>query len=1224
MIASNANANPDRAADGSLAELIEELSAKIDSGEPVDLPAYLEAHPEHAEELHRLLPALQLLADLSRSGSASVPPVVSDGPDYAGALGDLGDFRILREVGRGGMGIVYEAEQVSLGRRVALKVLPLAGAMDPRHLQRFNIEAQAAAQLHHMSIVPVHYVGCERGVHFYAMQFIEGQSLADLIAALRGRASGVASAPRAESPEKTTAYAPADGAPESPPALGALTRPRSPETAPVAAFSTIRSTTAAAYFRTVAELGIQAAEALDFAHQHGIVHRDVKPANLLVDAESRLWVTDFGLAQVQGDARMTMTGDLVGTLRYMSPEQALAKRVDVDHRTDIYSLGATLYELLTLEPAFTGADRQELLRQIAFEEPRPPRRLKRPIPAELETIVLKALEKNPTDRYGTAKEVAEDLRRFLEDEPIRARRPTWAQVARKWARRHRPLVASMLAALVMGLAVLAGSFGWVARDQAARKAQTTQVVNAALEEADSWQQQRRLPEALSAARRARAMLAFAEAADDLQRHVRARLANLELLDRLENIRLDAVSVKDGHFDWERADALYRRNFENAGLDILGLSAEEAGERIRATSVAGELAAVLDDWVGSHRKTVGKNGLGWKHLLQVARAADPDPWRSRVREAIEREDWKALRSLAVSDEVFRLPPASLDVVGANLLVDAEKDRAIEAFLREAQRRHPNDFWLNHNLVTFYLNRQPSRSAEALPFAWVAVALRPDSSAAHSRLGIVLQRIGKLGEAIAEGAEAVRLNPHDALAHIGLSVFFAEKGRVDEAIAECNEAINLNECLSLAYNNLALAFQKMGESGREKAIAAYRKAIELDKNFAEPHYNLGNLFKQLGRLDEAILEYGEALQVKRDYPQAHTNLGNILRDKRRLDEAIAEYLAAIASMFDFPEAYIAHHGLGVALADKQDLDGAITSYGEAIRLKGDFALAHSCLGEALRRKGRLDEAETACRKAIEIDPHLAGAHYNLGLILQNQRRLPEAEAAYRKAIELNPGFAEAHFNLGHTLREQGRFADALEALKKGHEFGSPWGYPSAQWVRETERLVELDAKLPKVLKGELQPADIGERLALADMCLEYKALYMTAFRLYSDAFAEQPDLARDLQNHPRYNAARAAAMAGCGQGKDADKLDKNECTGLRKQALDWLRADLAAWRHLLDIEPNRARAVVLQTMERWQQYKELAGVRDSAALTKLLEAERQEWQKLWAEVNQLRQEATKPTK
>jgi hypothetical protein len=208
-------------------------------------------------------------------------------------------------------------------------------------------------------------------------------------------------------------------------------------------------TTTPAYFRTVANLGIQAAEALEHAHQMGVVHRDIKPGNLLLDTRGNLWITDFGLAQFQAGPDLTMTGDLIGTLRYMSPEQVLAKRVVIDHRTDIYSLGATLYELLTLEPPFSGKDRSELLRQITFEEPRPPRRINKLVPQELETIVQKAMEKNAADRYAIAADLAEDLRRYLLHEPIRARKPTWRQRASKWFRRHPAVMRSAMAMLLL-------------------------------------------------------------------------------------------------------------------------------------------------------------------------------------------------------------------------------------------------------------------------------------------------------------------------------------------------------------------------------------------------------------------------------------------------------------------------------------------------------------------------------------------------------------------------------------------------------------------------------------------------------------------------------------------------------------------------------------------------------------------------------------------------------
>jgi WD40 repeat protein len=202
---------------------------------------------------------------------------------------------------------------------------------------------------------------------------------------------------------------------------------------------------------------VQAAEALEHAHAKAIIHRDIKPANLLIDSSGNLWITDFGLARMLSEAGLTMTGDLLGTLRYMSSEQALAKRVPVDHRTDIYSLGVTLYELVTLRPAYDGRDRQEVMQQIAFEEPRLPRRHNKAIPAELETIIRKAMGKSPAERYATAQELADDLRRFLDDKPIRAKRPTLIDWTRKWARRHQGIVATGIAGLIVAVGILAVS-----------------------------------------------------------------------------------------------------------------------------------------------------------------------------------------------------------------------------------------------------------------------------------------------------------------------------------------------------------------------------------------------------------------------------------------------------------------------------------------------------------------------------------------------------------------------------------------------------------------------------------------------------------------------------------------------------------------------------------------------------------------------------------------------
>jgi serine/threonine protein kinase/tetratricopeptide (TPR) repeat protein len=464
-----ADSSPNLGDDPQVLAALEEYLAAVEAGQRPNRQEFLARHGAIAEPLAKALEGLEFIQQAaSRSGlDAGAAPLAC--PDPVADLSPLGDYRIVREIGRGGMGVVYEAVQLTLGRRVALKVLPFAAALDPRHLQRFHNEAHAAAHLRHTHIVPVFGVGCERGIHYYAMQFIEGQSLASLIALLRreaGKGAGTEDGPLMAASGSTNRLAPkpvmsaqAGGVadqPTGPPGPLPATAPAA-ETPPPAVFVTAGSNSPA-FFRTVAQLGIQAAEALEHAHQMGVIHRDIKPGNLLVDGHGNLWVTDFGLAQFQGNARLTMTGDVLGTLRYMSPEQAQVRSGPVDHRTDIYALGATLYELLTLEPAFPGSEREEVMRQMAFEEPVRPRRWNPAIPTELETIVLKALAKEPDERYATAQELADDLRRFLEDKPIRARRPTLGQVARQWARRHRGIVVTaavaaglLLAFLVAGL-----------------------------------------------------------------------------------------------------------------------------------------------------------------------------------------------------------------------------------------------------------------------------------------------------------------------------------------------------------------------------------------------------------------------------------------------------------------------------------------------------------------------------------------------------------------------------------------------------------------------------------------------------------------------------------------------------------------------------------------------------------------------------------------------------
>lgn len=426
--------NLDDTDDGRVVAAVKDYMRMLDDGTAPELADFLKQHAEIAAELRPSLEGLALVhrAAQPKSVSTMVPP------DAEFTALPIGDFKIVGELGRGGMGVVYEAIQLSLGRRVALKVLPFASGLNEVRLQRFRNEAHAAAALHHTNIVPVYAVGSDRGVHYYAMQLIDGTTLAELIGNMR----------QANAKESFDIKKAAD----------TLIDRGVDDT--IVRYSTILSDSSAGrnrYYRSVVRMAHQAAQAIEHAHQYGVIHRDIKPANLLIDSVGKIWVTDFGLAQVQNEAtQLTRTGDPMGTLRYMSPEQAAGNRDELDHRTDIYSLGVTLYELLTLHPAIVGDGYREMLNNVALHDPPSPRTVDPTLPVELDTIIRKAIAKIPAERYARAGDFADDLQAWLDDKPIAAKPPTALERLSKWRRRNSGLVA------VAGIFLLLATLGFAA------------------------------------------------------------------------------------------------------------------------------------------------------------------------------------------------------------------------------------------------------------------------------------------------------------------------------------------------------------------------------------------------------------------------------------------------------------------------------------------------------------------------------------------------------------------------------------------------------------------------------------------------------------------------------------------------------------------------------------------------------------------------------------------
>jgi eukaryotic-like serine/threonine-protein kinase len=836
--------------DPRVVQAMEEYVNAVEAGKRVDRQEFLGRHAEVADVLAGCLDGLEFIQSARRELSESDQEPAADDLRTK----PLGDFRILREIGRGGMGIVYEAEQLSLDRRVALKVLPFASALDGRQIQRFKNEAQAAACLHHTNIVPVHAVGSERGVHYYAMQFIDGQPLSAIIGALR-QAKGL---PRTE-----PMNAPAD---ENRPTASFEPEARlyargDIDTEPElqAALPTKLSVTGQAFFRAVAELGEQAALGLDYAHQRGIVHRDVKPGNLLLDGDGTVWITDFGLAHVQSDTRLTMTGDLLGTLRYMSPEQALAKRVIVDHRTDIYSLGATLYELLTLEPALTGKHREEIFRQIAFEDPQPLRRINKAIPPELETIVLKALEKNPLDRYVTAKEMASDLRRFVDDKPIQARRPTIGQRVTRWGRRHRAIVGGVGVAMFLT------------------------IVGLGIATALIWNEQGRTQRALGAEKAAR---------EEAQARESETKAVLDFV-RYRIFAAARPQGKDGglHRDVKLRDAIdaslpfVENSFREQPLIeaslrfTLGVSYIDLGDAKLAQTQFAKARRLYEGNLGpDHRATL----------------------RCRNWQAISlREQGKYSESLKLSSELFqlmkaKLGPDDLDTLSAmnNLAccyfhldrhqmaieLDEENLRISKGKLGADD---PETLAIMHNLALTY--RAVGRVAEALGLEEVVVASRriklganhPDTLSGLQCLANYYGDVGRYADALKLRQDLVQIHmtrygpddPDTVKAVANLAWSYGDVGRYEEAIKIFEDTIRIGNAkygpdnpltlraqANLVWSLLTATDPKLRDPARALRLAKEVNAIAPDRdswnNLGMAHYRVGEWENSIQSLQKSM--------------------------------------------------------------------------------------------------------------------------------------------------------------------------------------------------------------------------------------------------------------------------------------------------------------------------------------------------------------------------------------
>jgi serine/threonine-protein kinase len=752
--------------------------------------------------------------------------------------------------------------------------MALAGSYaGPHERERFRREAEAVAALRHPNVVQVYDVGEAAGRPYFTMEFLEGGSLAHQLT----------------------------GTPQ--PA------------------------------RQAAQLVATLAGAVQAAHQSGVVHRDLKPGNVLLTADGAPRISDFGLARRLDTAGgLSWTGTPLGTPSYMAPEQALGQAHAVGPAADVYALGAILYELLTGRPPFRAATAAETLRQVVAQDPVPPSRLNAAVPRDPETICLKCLEKDPQRRYASAAALAEDLQRFQRDEPIVARPVGPLERVLRWTRRH-PTGAALVATALALVGLASGGGVWLVQQRAERRAELRNEVGTAVAQAVSLRKRFHFHEARELLEQARQQLKLT-GPDDLRRQVDQAEADLELVENLDTARLRVAIPVEGSSGPAGAELLYEKTLAKAGLGRPGDDSEAVAARVRDSAARAEIVAALDDWASI---TPDPARRAW--LLAVAGGSAPDPPRDCLRQPELWDDGPRLTKLVKELPVEELSPQLTTALGRVLL---RTGRDAVPLLSAAQARYPQDFWLNFQLG--FALFASGRIDEALGFYRAALALRPEASPAHHGVGVTLRALG----------------------------------RVDEAIGHYEQALNLDPTFAVAHNNLGAALRDQGRLDR--AITHLREAIRLDPTAAVFHGNLGEALRGKGQLDEAIRHYQEAIRLDPTKASArlHNNLGEALRGKGQLDEAIRHYQEAIR--LDPKVAAAAHNNLGLARWAKGQQDQAISHYQEAIRLDPNgSAKAHNNLGAALRDQGlahsarqEWDRAARCYQRALEREA-TDGGHF-----------------------------------------------------------------------------------------------------------------------------------------------------------------------------------------------------------------------------------------------------------